>query len=130
MTLIPECFLRLKQFDKAAEAATASLAADPLFVKSWVRRAKARVALSQASEARADITKALDLEPKNAAALELQASLDSGLIYPPQSQILDASLRTAAKIAAYIFDQGLARVAKPADIDAHIRGMAYKPMDA
>jgi len=56
-----------------------------------------------------------------------QEELDSGLIYPPQSQILDASLHTAAKIAEYIFDQGLARVKKPKDIEAHIRKMAYKP---
>ena len=56
-----------------------------------------------------------------------QGSLDAGLIYPSQSQMLDASLHTAAKIAEYIFDQGLARVARPDDIEAHIRGMAYKP---
>lgn len=56
-----------------------------------------------------------------------QGSLDAGLIYPSQSQMLDASLHTAAKIAEYIFDQGLARVARPDNIEAHIRGMAYKP---
>jgi malate dehydrogenase (oxaloacetate-decarboxylating)(NADP+) len=56
-----------------------------------------------------------------------QDELDSGLIYPPQSQILNASLRTATKIAEYIFEQGLARVKKPKDIEAHIRSMAYKP---
>ena len=57
-----------------------------------------------------------------------QAELDTGLIYPPQSQILDASLHTAARIAEYIFEQDLARVEKPADIEAHIRNMAYKPV--
>jgi malate dehydrogenase (oxaloacetate-decarboxylating)(NADP+) len=56
-----------------------------------------------------------------------QAELDSGLIYPPQSTILDASLHTAAMIAEYIFAQGLARVKKPKDVEAHIRKMAYKP---
>ncbi|MFM8338668.1 MAG: hypothetical protein ACKN9C_01630, partial [Fluviibacter sp.] len=59
-----------------------------------------------------------------------QESLDTGLIYPPQSQILDASLKTASKIAEYIFDQGLARIQRPKDIDAHIRSMAYKPVYA
>jgi malate dehydrogenase (oxaloacetate-decarboxylating)(NADP+) len=54
-------------------------------------------------------------------------SLDAGLIYPSQSQMLDASLHTAAKIAEYIFDQGLARVTRPDDIESHIRAMAYKP---
>jgi malate dehydrogenase (oxaloacetate-decarboxylating)(NADP+) len=57
-----------------------------------------------------------------------QAELDTGLIYPPQSQILTASLHTAARIAEYIFDQGLARVKKPKDVEAHIRQMAYKPV--
>ena len=57
-----------------------------------------------------------------------QGSLNAGLIYPSQSQMLDASLHTAAKIAEYIFDQGLARVARPDDIEAHIRAMAYKPV--
>ncbi|WP_309411160.1 NAD-dependent malic enzyme [Desulfobulbus sp.] len=54
-------------------------------------------------------------------------SLAMGLIYPPQSQILDASLKTAAKIAEYAYDHGLARVARPNDIEAHIRALAYKP---
>ncbi len=57
-----------------------------------------------------------------------QEELDTGLIYPPQSQILDASLHTAAKIAEYIFDQGLAKTKKPKDIEAHIRQLAYKPV--
>jgi len=55
------------------------------------------------------------------------ASLASGLIYPPQSQILDASLRVAAKVAAHVFDKGLARVKRPDDIEAHIRATAYRP---
>jgi len=53
--------------------------------------------------------------------------LDSGLIYPPQSRILEASLTTATEIAKVIFDRGLARVPRPADIPAHIRALAYKP---
>lgn len=57
-----------------------------------------------------------------------QSELDNGLIYPPQSQILEASLHTAAKIAEYIFANDLARVKKPADVQAHIRDMAYKPV--
>jgi malate dehydrogenase (oxaloacetate-decarboxylating)(NADP+) len=74
------------------------------------------------------VTEAMFIVAAKAVAEQVgQESLNSGLIYPPQSQILDASLHTAAKIAAYIFDQGLARVARPADIEAHIRAMAYKP---
>jgi len=55
------------------------------------------------------------------------AHLDIGLIYPPTTDILNASLHTAEKIAEYIFDKGLARIPRPADVGAHIRAMTYKP---
>ncbi len=56
--------------------------------------------------------------------------LASGLIYPPQSHILDASLHTAARIAEHVFDQGLAAVPRPANIEEHIRAVAYRPVYA
>jgi malate dehydrogenase (oxaloacetate-decarboxylating)(NADP+) len=56
-----------------------------------------------------------------------EAHLDIGLIYPPTTDILNASLHTAEKIAEYIFDKGLARIPRPDDIGAHIRAMTYKP---
>jgi malate dehydrogenase (oxaloacetate-decarboxylating)(NADP+) len=55
-----------------------------------------------------------------------EASLAKGLIYPPQSQIFDSSLFVATRVAEHIFDAGLARVARPADVAAHIRERAYK----
>lgn len=57
-----------------------------------------------------------------------QEDLNSGLIYPPQSQILEASLHTATKVATYVFDQDLARVQRPKDIAAHIKELVYKPV--
>lgn len=57
-----------------------------------------------------------------------QAQLDSGLIYPPQSHIFEASLHAATRLAELIFDKGLARVPRPADIAAHVRGYAYAPV--
>jgi len=54
--------------------------------------------------------------------------LATGLIYPPQSTILDASLHVAERVAAYIFDNGLARVPRPSDIGALIRTRAYRPV--
>ncbi|GJH24612.1 NAD-dependent malic enzyme [Caballeronia novacaledonica] len=54
-------------------------------------------------------------------------SLDKGLIYPPQSRILEASMHVAASVAAYIFDHGFARVERPADLAAHIKSAAYAP---
>jgi malate dehydrogenase (oxaloacetate-decarboxylating)(NADP+) len=56
-----------------------------------------------------------------------QDSFDVGLIYPPQSKILTASLHVAARIAEYIFDHGLARIARPEDISHLIGDKAYVP---
>lgn len=55
------------------------------------------------------------------------AYLDVGLIYPPQKDILPVSLHVAAKVAAYIFDNDLARVERPADIEAYIQEKTYIP---
>jgi len=57
-----------------------------------------------------------------------EENLSNGLIYPPQSHILNASLHVAERIAAYIFDQGLARVPRPDDVGALIRARAYQPV--
>lgn len=53
--------------------------------------------------------------------------LEVGLIYPPQKDILPVSLQVAAKVAEYIFDNGLARVERPADIVAYIQEKTYVP---
>lgn len=55
-------------------------------------------------------------------------SLTKGLIYPPQSQILDASLHVASKVATYIYDQNLARAPRPQDVEVSLRAKAYKPV--
>jgi malate dehydrogenase (oxaloacetate-decarboxylating)(NADP+) len=54
-------------------------------------------------------------------------SLEKGLIYPPQSNIYEASMHVAATVAEYIFEHGLARVERPADLAGHIRSVAYSP---
>ncbi len=55
------------------------------------------------------------------------ADLASGLIYPPQGRILETSLRVTERIATGIFELGLARVPRPADVGALIRSRAYRP---
>ena len=56
-----------------------------------------------------------------------EENLSIGLIYPPQSRILEASLHVAERVAACIFDQGLAGVKRPDDIGALIRSRVYRP---
>jgi malate dehydrogenase (oxaloacetate-decarboxylating)(NADP+) len=55
------------------------------------------------------------------------AELDSGLLYPPQSNILDTEMRAAVRVAEAIFACGLAGVPKPANMDAFIASHMYKP---
>jgi malate dehydrogenase (oxaloacetate-decarboxylating)(NADP+) len=57
-----------------------------------------------------------------------EENLSMGLIYPPLSRILNASLHVAERIAGFIFDQGLARVKRPDDVGALIRASAYRPI--
>src|SRR5215469_8532195 len=53
--------------------------------------------------------------------------LKQGLLYPLQSNILETEIQTAARVAKLIFDSGLARVARPADLVAFVRDHVYKP---
>jgi malate dehydrogenase (oxaloacetate-decarboxylating)(NADP+) len=53
--------------------------------------------------------------------------LHQGLLYPLQSHILETEIQTAARVAQIIFDAGLARVPRPADIVSFIRERVYKP---
>jgi malate dehydrogenase (oxaloacetate-decarboxylating)(NADP+) len=57
-------------------------------------------------------------------------NLMAGLIYPPREQIFSASLHVAERVAACIFDQGLARTPRPDDVGALIRARVYRPLYA
>jgi malate dehydrogenase (oxaloacetate-decarboxylating)(NADP+) len=56
-----------------------------------------------------------------------QAELDSGLLYPPQSNILETEVAVAVKVAETIFDRKLAGVVKPSDVWSFVEGQLYKP---
>jgi malate dehydrogenase (oxaloacetate-decarboxylating)(NADP+) len=53
--------------------------------------------------------------------------LKLGMLFPPQSNILEVEVRTAARVAKLIFDAGLARVKRPADMEPFIRKHVYRP---
>ena len=53
--------------------------------------------------------------------------LKQGLLYPLQSNILETEIQTAARVAKLVFDAGLARVKRPADMVSFIREHVYKP---
>jgi malate dehydrogenase (oxaloacetate-decarboxylating)(NADP+) len=53
--------------------------------------------------------------------------LKLGMLFPPQSNILEVEVKTAARVAKLVLDAGLARVDRPTDIEAFIRRHVYKP---
>jgi len=53
--------------------------------------------------------------------------LKLGMLYPPQSNILEVEIQTAARVAKLVFNAGLARVGRPADMVAFIRKHVYQP---
>src|SRR6516165_1978534 len=55
------------------------------------------------------------------------AELEQGLLFPPQSNILETEIKVAARVARVVFDSGLAGVERPADCEAFIRSHVYKP---
>jgi malate dehydrogenase (oxaloacetate-decarboxylating)(NADP+) len=53
--------------------------------------------------------------------------LKLGMLFPPQSDILEVEIQTAARVAKVIFDADLARVKRPANIRSWIEGQVYHP---
>jgi malate dehydrogenase (oxaloacetate-decarboxylating)(NADP+) len=53
--------------------------------------------------------------------------IHSGLLYPPQSNILPTEIATAQRVAQVIFDRGLAGVKRPKDLRGFLESQLYKP---
>jgi malate dehydrogenase (oxaloacetate-decarboxylating)(NADP+) len=53
--------------------------------------------------------------------------LKLGMLFPPQSDMLETEIKTAARVAQVVFEQGLAGVGRPDDCEAFIRGHVYRP---
>jgi malate dehydrogenase (oxaloacetate-decarboxylating)(NADP+) len=74
------------------------------------------------------VTDAMFIEAGQAVADQVPSELlKQGLLYPLQSNILEAEIQTAARVAKLVFDSGLARVSRPSDMVAFIRQHVYKP---
>jgi malate dehydrogenase (oxaloacetate-decarboxylating)(NADP+) len=52
---------------------------------------------------------------------------EQGLLFPPQSNVLESEVHTAERVAALVFDRRLARVDRPKDLGSWLRGALYKP---
>jgi malate dehydrogenase (oxaloacetate-decarboxylating)(NADP+) len=75
------------------------------------------------------VTDEMFIEAGQAVADQVSADLlKQGMLYPLQSNILEAEIQTAARVAKLVFDAGLARVDRPTgDIVEFIRKQVYKP---
>ena len=52
---------------------------------------------------------------------------DHGMLFPPQSKILEVEITTATRVAEAVFERGEATVDKPTDVRAWIESLIYKP---
>jgi malate dehydrogenase (oxaloacetate-decarboxylating)(NADP+) len=76
----------------------------------------------------ARVTDEMFIEAAGAVADQVPSDLlNQGLLYPLQSNILETEIQTAAIVAKLVFDSGLARVPRPADVLSFIREHVYKP---
>jgi malate dehydrogenase (oxaloacetate-decarboxylating)(NADP+) len=74
------------------------------------------------------VTDEMFIEAARAVADQVPAELlNQGTLYPLQANVFEAEIQTAARVAKLVFDSGLARVDRPADILAFIRAHVYKP---
>jgi malate dehydrogenase (oxaloacetate-decarboxylating)(NADP+) len=74
------------------------------------------------------VTDEMFIEAAHAVADQVPSELlKQGLLFPLQSNILEAEIQTAARVANLIFDSGLARVERPADMVSFIRRHVYTP---
>jgi malate dehydrogenase (oxaloacetate-decarboxylating)(NADP+) len=74
------------------------------------------------------IPDALVIEAAHALADQVDVTAQArGMLYPPQSQILEVQITSACRLAEYIFESGLATVPRPEDIRSWIEGMTYSP---
>ena len=74
------------------------------------------------------VTDEMFIEAAHALAdLVTPGELEQGLLFPPQSGILETEIKVAARVARVVFDSNLAGVARPADCEAFIRSHVYRP---
>ena len=74
------------------------------------------------------VTDEMFIEAAAAVADQVSAEqLKQGLLYLLQSNILETEIKTAARVAALVFDSNLSRVDRPANMESFIRQHVYKP---
>ena len=74
------------------------------------------------------VTDEMFVEAARAVADQVSADqLNLGMLFPPQSNILETEITTAVRVARLVFEEGLAGVPRPDDCEAFIRRHVYRP---
>src|SRR5262249_58814592 len=74
------------------------------------------------------VTDEMFIEAAHAVADQVTSEqLKLGMLFPPQSNILEVEIKTAVRVARMVFENNLARVERPEDCEAFIRSHVYKP---
>jgi Malic enzyme, NAD binding domain len=74
------------------------------------------------------VTDEMFIEAAHAVADQVSAEqLKLGMLFPPQSNLLETEIRTAARVAQLVFERSLAGVERPDDCEAFFRSHLYKP---
>ena len=74
------------------------------------------------------VTDAMFIEAAHAVADQVTPEqLKLGMLFPPQSNMLEVEIKTAARVAQLGFEEGLAGAQRPEDCEAFIRSHLYKP---
>jgi malate dehydrogenase (oxaloacetate-decarboxylating)(NADP+) len=74
------------------------------------------------------VTDGMFLAAADALAREVtEAELDEGAVYPPLHRIREVSLAIATAVAEAAYAEGVARLARPAELQDHLRGLMYDP---
>jgi malate dehydrogenase (oxaloacetate-decarboxylating)(NADP+) len=74
------------------------------------------------------ITDEMFIEAAHAVADQVSdEQLKLGMLFPPQSNILEVQIKTAARVAKLVFDSKLAGVPRPDDLEVLIRSHVYTP---
>ena len=74
------------------------------------------------------VTDEMFIEAAHAVADQMTSQqLELGMLYPPQSNILETGIKTATRVAQLVFEDGLAGVPLPDDCEAFIRSHLYEP---
>ena len=64
---------------------------------------------------------------RSTADLVTEEQIAAGMLFPPQSNVLESEIRTAVRVATLVFNRNLAQVPRPSDINAWMRAIVYKP---